>query len=263
MTSPRGRGSGGGLPRPCRRPHCRQRRRTTAASSPRLLEGKRLKPETARLWLAPASHVPQGCGHECLRATTPELDPDLGWGLEEAEGTFFQWGDNSTFMAYAAGSIASHTAVVAFSNSANGQSIMPDLVNGLLPGPHPSFAWLAYEHVDTAPRRLLQDAMARGIETAWGNGDPAAALNEVDRRSLARDLFQSDRRNDALWPEQRNAADFPGSSMVFKDLGRTLLALGRQDEALLQFRQAAKLDPGDDQTRQFIKKLESPTLLNH
>jgi CubicO group peptidase (beta-lactamase class C family) len=243
---------------------------TTAADYGRFLaaviEGKRLKPETAKLWLTPASHVPQGCGHECLRPTTPEPDPDLGWGLgwglEEAEGTFFQWGDNSTFMAYAAGSMASHTAVVVFSNSANGQSIMPDLVTGLLPGPHPSFAWLAYEHFDTARRRLLWDALARGIETAWGNGDPAAALSEVDRRSLARDLLQSDRRDDALWLARRNAADFPGSSAVFKDLGRTLLALERQDEALLQFRQAAELDPGDNQTRQFIKKLESPTL-NH
>jgi CubicO group peptidase (beta-lactamase class C family) len=113
-----------------------------------VLAGDRLEPETAKLWFTAVSHVPQGCGYECLGPTAPPPDPDLawglGWGLEQAEGTFFQWGDNRGFKAYAAGSIAGRSAVVVFTNSASGLSIMPDVVAAFAPGPHPSFAWLHY-----------------------------------------------------------------------------------------------------------------------
>jgi len=42
---------------------------------------------------------------------------------------------------------------VVLTNSANGQSIMPELVAERMPGMQPSFAWLSYEHFDTARRR--------------------------------------------------------------------------------------------------------------
>jgi len=240
---------------------------TTAADYARFLQavlaGERLTPETAKMWLSPVNNVPQGCRPECLRATAPELNPrvawGLGWGLEPTDGTFFQWGDNGTFMAYAAGSITDQSAVVVFANSANGQSIMPDLVAARMSGMQPSFAWLSYEHFDTARRRLLRNGTARGIEAAWAEGATAAALSEADRRSLARDLFQGDRPNDALWLQERNAVDFPNSSTVFKELGRTLLALGRPKEALVQFRQAVELNPGDQEARRLAEKLEGGT----
>jgi CubicO group peptidase (beta-lactamase class C family) len=240
---------------------------TTAADYARFLQAvltdERLRPETAKLWLAPVSHVPEGCPPECLRAAAPSLNPrvawGLGWGLEPTEGTFFQWGNNGTFMAYAAGSMAEQSAIVVFTNSANGQSIMPDIVAALMPGAHPSFAWLSYEHYDSARRRVLRNAAAGGIEAAWADEKTAAALSEADRRSLARELLQNDRPNDALWLQQRNAADFPSSSVMFKDLGRTLLALRRPDEALVRFRQAAALDPDDREARRFVETLTTGT----
>jgi hypothetical protein len=45
--------------------------------------------------------------------------------------TFFLWGGNDTFMADAAGSMAHQSGVVVLTNSANGQSIMPDVVTAL------------------------------------------------------------------------------------------------------------------------------------
>jgi hypothetical protein len=93
----------------------------------------------------------------------------LGWGLEPTERSFFQWGDNDTLMAYAAGSMAEQSGVVVLTNSANGQSIMPDIVAGQMPGTHPSFSWLSSEHFDSPRRRLLRNPVVRWIEAAWAS----------------------------------------------------------------------------------------------
>jgi CubicO group peptidase (beta-lactamase class C family) len=114
-----------------------------------VLSGARLKPETARLWLAPQVTLRRHCV-QCLASDIPETDTRvawaLGWGLELQSGTFFQWGDNDRgrFKAFAMGSLQGRSAVVVFTNGFNGMSIMPDLVDGTLPGAHPSFDWLSY-----------------------------------------------------------------------------------------------------------------------
>jgi len=114
-----------------------------------VLSGIRLKPETARLWLSPQVTLHRRCV-ECLIPDMPESDTQvawgLGWGLEPQSGTFFQWGDNDRgrFKAFAMGSLQGRSAVVVFTNSFNGMSIMPELVDGTLPGSHPAFHWLNY-----------------------------------------------------------------------------------------------------------------------
>jgi len=126
---------------------------TTARDYARFLEavllGARLKPETARLWLVPQVTLRRRCV-QCLASDMPESDTQvawgLGWGLEPQSGTFFQWGDNDRgrFKAFAMGSLQARSAVVVFTNGFNGMSIMPVLVDGTLPGPHPAFHWLNY-----------------------------------------------------------------------------------------------------------------------
>ena len=114
-----------------------------------VLSGARLKPETARLWLAPQVTLRHRCV-QCLASDMPEADTGvawgLGWGLEPQSGTFFHWGDNDRgrFKAFAMGSLQGRSAVVVFTNGFNGMSIMPDLVEGTLPGAHPAFDWLSY-----------------------------------------------------------------------------------------------------------------------
>jgi CubicO group peptidase (beta-lactamase class C family) len=124
---------------------------TTAADYARFLQavlgGARLKPATARLWLDPHVRIRRDC-YQCLDDDVPETDQrvawGLGWGLEPDGGTFFHWGDNGPFKAFALGSVATRSAVVVFSNGANGMSIMADVVDRLMPGDHPAFDWLGY-----------------------------------------------------------------------------------------------------------------------
>jgi hypothetical protein len=42
------------------------------------------------------------------------------------------------------GSLQGRSAVVVFTNSFNGMSIMPELIDRTLPGTHPAFHWLSY-----------------------------------------------------------------------------------------------------------------------
>jgi CubicO group peptidase (beta-lactamase class C family) len=112
-----------------------------------VLTGTRLKPETAKEWLKPQIMLHQHC-IQCLATDTPDTDQHiawgLGWGLEPDQGTFFHWGDNDGFKAFAVGSFKDRSAVVVFTNGRNGMIIMPDIISQLKPGPHPAFQWLDY-----------------------------------------------------------------------------------------------------------------------
>jgi CubicO group peptidase (beta-lactamase class C family) len=140
---------------------------TTALDYARFLEavlsGARLRPETAKQWLDPQVRLRQHCA-ECL-SDRPDADQHvawgLGWGLEPDSGAFFHWGDNDQFKAFVTGFPADRSAVVVFTNGANGMAIMPDVVNQLLPGDHPAFRWLDY------PRSVNVAAWRDRLHAYW------------------------------------------------------------------------------------------------
>lgn len=96
-------------------------------------------------WFAQRVQVPKG-GFTCLDPTPPELNTNvawgLGWGLETSRGNFFHWGANDGFKAFALGSLQDRRAFVFFANSDNGLAIVPSIADAIMPGTHPSFAWL-------------------------------------------------------------------------------------------------------------------------
>lgn len=125
---------------------------TTAADYARFLQavlsGARLRRTTAGQWLHPQIELFQRC-IECLASDAEQRDQHvawgLGWGLEPQQGTFFHWGDNGGFKAFAAGSPAKRLAVIVFTNGSNGMAVMPEIIDRLMPGEHPAFAWLDYD----------------------------------------------------------------------------------------------------------------------
>ena len=134
---------------------------TTAADYARFLQavlsGARLKPDTAKQWLEPQISLRQHC-IQCLPPDRPDADQHiawgLGWGLEPDGGTFFHWGDNEQFKAFVIGSRSEQSALVVFTNGSNGMAVMPDIVQQLMPGDHPVFAWLNYSR-GSAGRAVL------------------------------------------------------------------------------------------------------------
>jgi CubicO group peptidase (beta-lactamase class C family) len=129
---------------------------TTAADYARflaaVLASTGLEAATARLWLDPFVNVPKH-RFQCLDPDGPELERrvawGLGWGLEPGPGTFFHWGSNVGAGGFAIGARGSGTAIVAFTNSENGLSIMPEIVGAVFPGARPSLDWLGYSPEQT------------------------------------------------------------------------------------------------------------------
>lgn len=72
-----------------------------------------------------SSHSGQANWPDLAAPTDPQVSWGLGWGLQSTKfGRFFwQWGDNGVFKAFAAGHLASETAVAVFANSQNGEAL--------------------------------------------------------------------------------------------------------------------------------------------
>lgn len=103
--------------------------------------------EVSSSWFAPQIQVPRDSITN-LDLKPAELNMDvawgLGWGLETSNGDFFHWGHNDGFRAFALGSKKDGNAFVFFANSDNGLKVVPTVADAILPGNHPSFAWLGF-----------------------------------------------------------------------------------------------------------------------
>lgn len=110
-----------------------------------VVAGERLKPHTRKEWLAPFVMVPRS-EIERLHAPPRETEPDIGWGLgwgvEPAAGTFFQWGKMEGVRAFVMGSTTQETGLVVLTNSNTGLRIAGELALQVLPGEHPAIHWL-------------------------------------------------------------------------------------------------------------------------
>jgi hypothetical protein len=130
--------------------------------------------------------------------------------LEPQAGTFFQWGHDGHYRAYAIGSISERSAVVVFTNAAFGLGLMPELIRQFVPGDRPSLAWLEYKGLDWPPFRLLRTARVDGIAAVWAEIESSRFDREA-LRWIAHGLRVENREDDYLrllaWIEEHAAAD--------------------------------------------------------
>jgi CubicO group peptidase (beta-lactamase class C family) len=173
-----------------------------------VLEGSRLSTETAQLWLGPRIHVKHQ-GIQCLGPSAEDIITGvawgLGWGLEPATGMFFHWGDDGPFTAFTLGSLDHRAAVVAFTNSASGLSVMPEIVAKFAPGKRTSLEWLDYVRHGAPVRRMLRAALAQGAEAAWPEIENAA-LKREELMWIAQGLNTRGREEESLWLRERMGA---------------------------------------------------------
>jgi CubicO group peptidase (beta-lactamase class C family) len=166
-----------------------------------VLEGARLRPSTAEMWLAPHVEVTHR-GAQRIGPTPGNVNTGvawgLGWGLELAADTFFHWGDNGPFTSFAIGSRKDRSAFLILMNGASGFSLMPEIVAHFIPGERPSLRWLNYTLHSAPVRRLFRAALARGTEVVWPEIEKAA-LTRDDVLWIARGLSARGREKESAW----------------------------------------------------------------
>lgn len=118
-----------------------------------LMNRKGLKAQTLQEMFRPQVKVDADCSN-CIGQKPGKHSEDiswgLGWGLEHTTGgdLFWHWGDNGDFKAYVAASDRTRTGFVFFTNSANGLSMVNEVMNQVF-GIKQSSAlkWLKYKEL--------------------------------------------------------------------------------------------------------------------
>jgi len=224
-----------------------------------VMKGIGLKPATLRAMLSTQTPVDAGCVM-CLTGASGRMSDTLSWGLgwaieRTARGTaFWHWGENNgEFQNFVMG-YPNGDGVVVFTNSGNGFSIMPEVVDAVLGGPHPAFAWMGYEHYDSPAKVLLRDVRARGAAAALG-APGVDLLTESQLNGIGYSLLQRGRIRDAVLVFERNAARFPQSANVYDSLGEACAAAGDRARAIVNYQRSLELDPKNGNAAEWLRKL--------
>lgn len=231
-----------------------------------IIKGTGLKPETVRLMLTPQVSV-GAAGPNSVSGPPVQLSSTiswgLGWGLEKTdEGTaFWHWGDNGDSKSYVMASDKKRAGVVVFANSSSGLSIIAELVNDALRGPHPAFTWINYERYDS-PARLMYKAIVKSdAETVLSDyrkrreSRQDLTLSESQMNRLGYQLLNLKRVKDAVELFKQNTVDFPTAFNTWDSLAEAVMISGDKELAIKYYKKSLELNAGNTNAIQKLKEL--------
>ena len=246
--------------------------RTTAQDFGRfivaVMKGTGLKKATASQMLTAQIKLSESGTNNIARAPeklSPYLSWGLGWGLQTTSDglAFWHWGDNGNTKAYVVAYDKQKFGVVIFTNSANGLSIVPEIVSEAIGGQQPALAWLKYGTYKSPARTLFRNVMAKGAVEAlreyreWRKGRAASeVVNENQMNQLGYDLMSALRLKDAIEVFKQNVEDYPQSSNVYDSLGEAYMNSGEKDLAIKNYQRSLELDPKNTGAVEALKKLQ-------
>ncbi len=232
-----------------------------------VLAGTGLKPATHRLMLTPQIKV--GEGSNSIDRPLGKLSPTVSWGLGVGlqttdQGTsFWHWGDNGDTKAFVVAFEKQKIGMVAFADSANGLSIMPEIVAVAVGGDEPALAWIDYESYRSPGRVLLKSVRDKGAARALAEyresrkGHPSGEL--VDEAQMNRLgyflLYGLKKPEEAVEVFRQNVEDYPQSANVYDSLGEAYMVAGNKELAIKNYRRSLELKPDSENGREMLKKL--------
>lgn len=233
-----------------------------------ILSGTGLKKATVRQMLTPQVRVGESGPNSTSRPAdrlSPTISWGLGWGLQNtADGlSFWHWGDNGNTRCFVLAFERQKLGIVIFTNSANGLSIVPEIVDAAIGGEQPALAWLKYDSYRSPARTLLKNIMAKGADTALGEyrdsrkgRAPGMTLDEGQMNRLGYDLLYGAKRvKDAILVFKLNVDDHPQSSNTYDSLGEAYMVDGNSELAIRNYERSIELDHNNKHGIETLKKL--------
>lgn len=233
-----------------------------------ILKGTGLEKKTARLMLTPQIKVGAGTNSidQPLGALSTSISWGLGWGLESTSAgpAFWHWGDNGDTKAFVAAFEKRKDGLVVFTDSANGLSMMREVVDLAGAGPQPALDWLDYESYRSPGRVLVKSIRDKGAARAladyreWRKGRPAAeVVSESQMNQIGYFmLYGVTKPEEAIEVFKQNVADYPQSYNGYDSLGEAYMVVGNKELAIKSYEHVLELNPNSPPiVRETIKKL--------
>jgi CubicO group peptidase (beta-lactamase class C family) len=188
----------------------------------------------------------------------------LGWGIQRGpqETSFFHWGDNGDFKAFVIGREKQQDAIVIFTNSVYGLSIVSDIISGAWNINMPAIAWLRIERYNSPSRELFRNLLRRGAATVlpqyleWRKAQPPDSVANEDRMNrIGLDLLRLGKVEDAIIILKQNVIDYPASFNVYDSLGEAYVAAGNKEMAIKNYQISVQINPYNRDGVAALKKL--------
>jgi CubicO group peptidase (beta-lactamase class C family) len=220
-----------------------------------VLNGTGLKKSTWDQMLAPQIRVTE---------KYPQLAWGLGVGLETMpEGEYFwHWGDNGDGKAFVIASVSKKDAVVYFANSANGLSIVKEILDDGIGGEHPSILNLGYERYNAPSRVLLKSIIAKGATEVLSEyrdqrkKDSSKMINEEGINNIGYSLIRIKKLDDAIEVFKLNTEDFPGSYNAWDSFAEAYMDKGNKELAIKYYEKSVELNSENKNGVEQLKKLK-------
>jgi CubicO group peptidase (beta-lactamase class C family) len=195
------------------------------------------------------------------RMLTEERDSSaLGWMLGSRGGMFWHNGGTQGYRASMRMYSQTGDGFVFLSNSDNGHDIMFALTNAVAA----HWQWPEYEPRNLSPivaAKLI--ASQRGVERglaeyrAMRDSQPRRWFGPGDLNGWGYMLLEQRRIEDALRVFAENAGYYPDNAYAYDSLGEALLAAGRREEAIQNYRRSLELDPENNNAKDVLARIEA------
>jgi tetratricopeptide (TPR) repeat protein len=147
-----------------------------------------------------------------------------------------------------------------FANSANGLSVINELVGIVMGNDHPSLAWLNLERYNSQPRLMFKAIVKSNAETVLTEYRKRQAKNNVsltedEINRLGYQLLRLKRTRDAIAVFIQNTIDFPRAYNTWDSLAEGYMIDGDKQSAIRYYKKSLELNPDNTNAVQKLKEL--------
>jgi tetratricopeptide (TPR) repeat protein len=145
-----------------------------------------------------------------------------------------------------------------FANSANGLSIINELVGSVMGTDHPALAWLNLERYNSQPRMMFKAIINSNAETVLADYRQRRAilsLSENEMNRLGYQLLSLKRIKDAIAVFTQNTVDFPRAYNTWDSLAEGYMIDGDKGSAIKYYKKSLELNPDNANAVQKLKEL--------